>query len=166
MNDWNLDLIAAQKAQEVLTSLQKEDEDKLKQMTEDNDERRNSSKSLRKKIKEEAESVENDTNKAFGVLVENGPYAFFLWLESTKPKKNEQRILRESIIEKAKDLLKKCSLLSRDNNNSEQSYQEIAEEIAPDLHKLILAKSILERYMTYLRYNAKAKAKEYGGEVS
>ncbi|WP_457753985.1 hypothetical protein [Thermococcus sp.] len=91
------------------------------------------------------------TTKALGILIEDGPFAYSIWLESEG--KEPHRIIELISLE----LLKRTNLVSESNKKLRES---ILEEISTSLEKTLLARQLLERMLIYARYRAKALQKE------
>ena len=106
-----------------------------------------------------AESNKNRTKdferiviKALGILIEDGLFAYSIWLE----KENEK-----SIIDSSYKLLKDKLKLVKNNyeNRKEKLRKAILEEISPSIQKTLLARQLLERMLVYARYRAKTLQK-------
>ena len=99
-----------------------------------------------------AKELERTLTKALGILIEDGLFAYAIWLESEDEKE---------IIDKSFELLKdKANLIVRDYGNSKEKLRKaILEEIASDIQKTLLARQLLERMLIYARYRAKALQK-------
>jgi len=98
-----------------------------------------------------AEKLANQTTeqvitKALGVLEEQGLYAYFLLLKSSKE-------VKEIVINECSDFLQKNSLLE---NGSEDIFKKL-QKLAADLDKLLFARDLLRQALVYARYHAKAK---------
>ena len=93
--------------------------------------------------------------KALGVLEEQGLYAYFLFLKSSK----EKEIKKED----KEEIINRCYSLLQDNlslkNNSKDIFEKI-QGLATDLDNLLLARDLLRQALVYARYHAKAKEKE------
>jgi len=100
-----------------------------------------------KKLKE----LETAITNALGVLVEDGPLAFAIFLESRKGKNEPNEY--DKLIELTKDFLKNESIniLKNAGKLSEQLLN-----IATDISQLILTKTLLEKMLIYARYKTKA----------
>ncbi|SNX54960.1 hypothetical protein [Thermoanaerobacterium sp. RBIITD] len=95
---------------------------------------------------------QNDIRKAIGVLREDGVYAMFLWLED-KDKEIKQKLIKLLNKDEIKQyLLNNSESFNKDNFNK---FCEQLKNIAADLDKLLFAKKILERTLTYALYHAK-----------
>jgi len=101
---------------------------------------------------EKAKEFEREITKALGILMEDGLFAYAIWLES---KKKEDDDVYSKIIEKSKELLKdeKLKLTKTDKDDL---IDAILNDISNNLQKTILAKQLLERMLIYARYRAKA----------
>ena len=107
---------------------------------------------------QKATDVENLVTKTLGVLQENGVYACFLYLFSRTQKK-EQAIAGVMVDEMLNILgtLRFNKWNKPAPNNAETVLAHIAEHIAKDIHRLLLAREALERTLIYARYGAKAR---------
>ena len=103
-----------------------------------------------KSIGDAYKELERETNKALGILIEDGPFAYSVWLES----KNEAP--HKSINNQSIGILKDENVSLINNNNLREG---VLNDIASDLNKLILTKKVLERMLIYARYRAKALQK-------
>jgi hypothetical protein len=100
------------------------------------------------KDKEDAKKLETIVTKALGVLIEDGLFAYAIWLESrSKTEKN----YTAKIIEKSLDLIR-----DRVNITSKNSLIDATLEISENIQKTLLARQLLERMLVYARYRAKA----------
>jgi hypothetical protein len=135
----NLDMIAAERAQEVVkrTSAPKKDS---------------------------ASELDNTVTKTLGVLQEDGVYAAFLFLLS-RPAKEAARakIVREEMLE----LLKAIGFAWVGDRpaTAEQVLSYLTSKVTGDagenaLERLMLAKETLEQMLVYARYGAKAWGQE------
>ena len=97
---------------------------------------------------------ERIVTKALGILIEDGPLAYAIWLES------EGNV---DIIDSSFKLLReKAGVVEGDYGNpksSEKLRKAILNEIAIDVKKTLLARQLLERMLIYARYRAKALQK-------
>ncbi len=102
--------------------------------------------------KSRAKEFERIVTKALGILIEDGLFAYAIWLESEK---------ESDIINSSFNLLEGKSGIIRENYNDgiEKLREAILKEIAPDIQKTLLARQILERMLVYARYRAKALQK-------
>jgi len=100
------------------------------------------------KDKEDAKKLETIVTKALGVLIEDGLFAYAIWLErGSKTEKN----YTAKIIEKSLDLIR-----DRVNITSKNSLIDATLEISENIQKTLLARQLLERMLVYARYRAKA----------
>lgn len=90
-----------------------------------------------------AEKEENVVQKALGVLLENGPYAMYLFCKSKK---------YYAVNKCINNLFKEDAIQLGAGNELE----ERLESIADDLETLLFARDLMERTLTYARYHAKA----------
>lgn len=97
-----------------------------------------------------SKELEREINKALGILVEDGPFAYSIWLES------ENKSAHKLMITKSLEILKTgISLTAKDKLRD-----AILTDISSDHNKLFLTKQVLERMLVYARYRAKAIQKE------
>jgi len=106
--------------------------------------------------KDDARKLENLVTKALGVLIEDGLFAYIIWLKSRS--ENEKKYCKK-IIEVSSNLLKdeRVALASKDSDSKD--LQDIVLEISKDIQKTLLARQLLERMLVYARYRAKALQK-------
>ncbi len=99
--------------------------------------------------KNRAKDFERTITKALGILIEDGLFAYAIWLESENEK---------SIIDSSYKLLKDKLKLIKNNYESEKEKlrKAILEEISSSIQKTHLARQLLERMLIYARYRAKA----------
>ncbi len=102
--------------------------------------------------KNRAKDFERIITKALGILIEDGLFAYAIWLESENEK---------SIIDSSYKLLKDKLKLIKNNYESkkEKLRKAILEEISSSIQKTLLARQLLERMLIYARYRAKALQK-------
>ena len=102
--------------------------------------------------KDSAKEFERTVTKALGILIEDGLFAYAIWLESEDEKE---------IIDKSFELLKDKTKLIENNytNNKEKLREATLKEISPSIEKTLLARQLLERMLVYARYRAKAMQK-------
>ncbi len=102
--------------------------------------------------KDSAKEFERTVTKALGILIEDGLFAYAIWLES----EGETEIINKSF----KLLEDKTKLIKNDyTNNKEKLREAILEEISTSIEKTLLARQLLERMLVYARYRAKALQK-------
>ena len=87
---------------------------------------------------------ENIIQKALGVLLENGPYAMYIYCASKKYNDVNNAIQK---------LLTDIQI----NLSSKTGLKEVLTEIADNLDMLLFSKDLIERTLTYARYHAKAE---------
>lgn len=104
------------------------------------------------KDKDDAKKLETTVTKALGVLIEDGLFAYTVWLESQG--KSEEKYATE-ISKKSLDLLRD----SRVNLTKKNMLRDAVLEISENIQKTLLARQLLERMLVYARYRAKARAK-------
>jgi len=97
-----------------------------------------------------AKELEKIVTKALGILIEDGLFAYAIWLES------ENKDPHKVIIESSLGLLKRLKLIKNYQNNLREA---ILNDISPYIEKTLLARQLLERMLVYARYRAKALQK-------
>lgn len=107
---------------------------------------------LAEKFREDdPKKFENIATKALGVLIEDGLFAFAVWLES---RGEEERKYSKHIISASLNLLSEIL-----NVTGRGIISVIKDDISPNLEKMLLARNLLERMLIYTRYRAKALSK-------
>jgi len=101
-------------------------------------------------------SYEREINKALGILIEDGLFAFAIWLESEN--KEPHKVIKETSFHILKN--EHINLIK----NSNDLKNAVLNEISTDLQKLLLARQILERMLIYARYRAKSLNNSNEGE--
>jgi len=96
----------------------------------------------------DAKELERVVTKALGILIEDGAFAYTVWLES------EGGDIHKVISIASVKLLDKASVTSK-----KESLREAILEISKNIQKTLLARQILERMLVYARYRAKALQK-------
>ena len=112
----------------------------------------------KKKLKE----LETVITNALGVLVEDGPFAFAIFLESRKGKNEPNEY--DNLIELTKNFLSDESINLLSSTEKFANLSDLLLKITDDILKLILAKTLLEKMLIYARYKAKAMQREAGEE--
>lgn len=125
----NLDLLAAEAAQTIITETTKPD------------------------IK--ATDVENVITKALGVLQENGVYAALLYLYSRS--NATEKPIAEKTREKLLDLTKALALSVPATKDAKTALKFLTDHVCNDLDRLLLVKQLWEQTLIYARYGAKAR---------
>ena len=105
------------------------------------------------KNKNDAEKLETIVTKALGILIEDGLFAYTIWLES---RGNRERKYAAEILNKSLDLLKDERIKLVNDGKLRDAILGISENI----QKTLLARQLLERMLVYARYRAKALQKE------
>jgi len=96
----------------------------------------------------------NEIDKALGVLVNDGVYAYYVYVKS----KNISDVFLK-LIEDLRNFV--------DNTKEEKEWEDYFQELSKDLNKLLFFRELLEKVLIYARYHAKAnenKTKEKGNE--
>ena len=91
--------------------------------------------------------LERVINKALGILIEDGLFAYAIWLESEG--KDAHKLLELSSLK----LLKDVGVISSEQNNLRDA---TLNKISTSIEKTMLARQLLERMLVYARYRAKA----------
>ena len=146
----NLDLLAAQRAQQVIARTRTTDCNDGFSTT------------------QEAGDVDNLVTKCLGVLQENGIYAAMLYLLS-RTRDKEKRIalvLMDEMLELLEGLgfqgWEKPDIHDPDGRSA-TILEHITRVTGGSLERLLLAKETLEQMLIYARYGAKARNAEGGG---
>lgn len=99
---------------------------------------------------------ENLITKALAVLQEQGVYACVLYLVANG--KENGSVIIPKMLALFRDL--QLSDLSSDNVSEQDALQYVANHLASDLPRLLLAREALEQMLIYARYGAKARGKD------
>ncbi len=101
-------------------------------------------------------TFETEITKALGILVEDGPFAYMIWLKS-----QDKEAHRAMLIQTAR-ILTDLKLIKEINPNSDlkQEIENYFIGLSDDLSKLLFAKTVLEKMLIYARYKAKAMQHE------
>ncbi len=110
------------------------------------------------KHKEDFEKLETIVNKALGILIEDGLFAYAIWLKSRGDK---ERKYTKTIENKSLELLKNKNI---NLTNKNDLMTAILDDISTNIQKTLLARQLLEKMLIYARYRAKALQKS--GEMS
>ncbi len=102
-------------------------------------------------------TFETEITKALGILVEDGPFAYIIWLKS-----QDKEPHRAMLIQTARILqeLKIINLISHEENLKDKIEEAFLDEISSDLTKTLLVKTVIEKMLIYARYKAKAMQHE------
>jgi hypothetical protein len=128
----NLDRIAAQTAQSIITGT--------------------------KNKKCDADNVENLVTKALGVLQENGVYASMLYLYSRSSA--VERPIAEECRSNLLFILSDLNLKLPERPNASIALKFLTDKVCNDLDRLLLVKQLWEQTLIYTRYGAKAWSAE------
>ncbi|GAB6161037.1 hypothetical protein JCM12298_01960 [Desulfothermus naphthae] len=117
-----------------------------------NDNDFNKLKKKDKPLNFDSKSFETEITKALGILVEDGPFAYLIWLKS-----EDKEPHRAMLIQTAR-ILQKLKLMEIDTSDDLKEKIEFSflNEITSDLTKTLFTKTILEKMLIYARYKAKA----------
>ncbi len=101
-------------------------------------------------------NYETEITKALGILVEDGPFAYMIWLKS-----QDKEPRRAMLIQTARILAKLKITENIDvNEDLKKKIEDEFLKLSRDLSILLLAKTILEKMLIYARYKAKAMQHE------
>lgn len=128
----NLDLIAAQTAQAIISSTRTK--------------------------KYDVNNVENLVTKALGVLQENGVYASMLYLYSRT--NVTERPIAEECRSKLLSVMPELGFPELTNRNASTALKFLTDRVCNDLDRLLLVKQLWEQTLIYTRYGAKAWSAE------
>lgn len=141
----NLDMIAAQKAQDIVETTKEKNKP----------------------------DVENLVTKALGVLQEQGVYAGMLYIlsrgsekkENGLVKKNDERIIAEAVRDQLVAILADTGLapfglsFTGDMDDRQKLLKHFAGKVcAAPIHTLVLVKNLFEQTLMYARYSVKARS--------
>ncbi len=112
---------------------------------------------LKIKFEFSASSFETEITKALGILVEDGPFAYMIWLKS-----QDKEPHRAILIQTARILngLKLIEEIKTNENLKEKLEEKFLNDISVELTKTLFVKTILEKMLIYARYKAKAMQHE------
>lgn len=107
-------------------------------------------------VKEEGSTKEliRNIDKALGVLVNDGVYAYYVFCKSQSGKmgaKMKQIYIRD-IVDQFEDIIE----LENVSHSGNDKYASFFLQLSGDIHKLLFFKDILERTLVYARYHGKA----------
>ena len=101
----------------------------------------------------DSKSFETEITKALGILVEDGPFAYFIWLKSQDKEPHRAMLIQTARILMALNLI---SDIPPDKDLKKGLENAFLEKISTDLTKTLFVKTILEKMLIYARYKAKA----------
>jgi len=101
-------------------------------------------------------NFETEITKALGILVEDGPFAYMIWLKSQDKEPHRAMLIQTARILAALKVIKKIET----NKNLKKKIEEAFLKLSEELSKLLFAKTILEKMLIYARYKAKAMENE------
>jgi len=114
---------------------------------------------------------QNVVDKALGILVNDGLYAMWLFIEEkgekkgslsdnpqreTDKSKNKNKTKPKEFCEKIKRLLNEVKLISSCDCSKFEDREKCFKQLTEDLNKLLLARQILEKLLIYVRHQYKA----------
>ena len=100
---------------------------------------------------------ETEITKALGIIVEDGPFAYFIWLKSQDREPHQAMLIQTARILQELNLINK---IPANENLKEKLEDAFLEEISEDLTKTLFVKTIIEKMLIYARYKAKAMQHE------
>jgi len=101
----------------------------------------------------EKNKIMSMVNRALGVLMEDGLYAFALYTKSEMGNNRAEELTAKYLYEKTHALLKDRDISLITNTDY---LLAIRGELGNSVDKLLLAKELVERTLVYARYHAKA----------
>ncbi len=105
----------------------------------------------KEKLSFSPETFETEITKAISILVEDGPFAYIIWLKS-----QDKEPHRTMLIQTAR-LLNHLHLVGINTNDDlKAKTEEEFLNIAEDITKTLFIKTVIERMLIYARYKAKA----------
>jgi len=104
------------------------------------------------------DTFETEITKALGILIEDGPFAYLIWLKSQDKEPHQAMLIQTA------RLLAQVKMIEIDKTKDvkEELENKFLNEIGSDLNKLILTKTLLEKMLIYARYKTKAMQYERG----
>jgi len=97
----------------------------------------------------DAKEIERIITKSLGILIEDGLFAYAIWLESEN--KDPHKVITVSSLK----ILTDTNLIS----NKKSNLRDAMLEISSSIQKTLLTRQLLERMLIYARYRAKALQK-------
>ena len=100
---------------------------------------------------------ETEITKALGIIVEDGPFAYIIWLKS-----QDREPHRAMLIQTAR-ILERLNIINQikpDKNLKDHIENAFLNEISSDLKKTLFVKTVIEKMLIYSRYKAKAMQHE------
>jgi len=105
---------------------------------------------FKEKSEKEKKELEGIITKVLGILIEDGLFAYAIWLES------ENKEPHKAIISSSLKLLKDIDLIPDNQNDLRNA---ILKNISDSVQKTLLARQVLEKMLVYAKYRAKALQK-------
>jgi len=104
------------------------------------------------------DTFETEITKALGILIEDGPFAYLIWLKSQDKEPHQAMLIQTA------RLLAQVKMIEIDKTKDvkEELENKFLNEIGSDLNKLILTKTLFEKMLIYARYKTKAMQYERG----
>jgi len=114
---------------------------------------------------------QNVVDKALGILVNDGLYAMWLFIEEkgekkenlsdnpqseTDKSKNKNKTKPKGFCEKIERLLNEVRLINSCDCSKFENREKCFKQLTKDLNKLLLARQILEKLLIYVRHQYKA----------
>jgi hypothetical protein len=96
-------------------------------------------------------------DRALGVLVNDGVYAYYVFCRSQKESKTKEIFIKK-VIEKINEMddFKNYFSNNQIQTNNNKHIETFFQSLSSDLHKLLFFRDILEQALIYARYHAKA----------
>jgi len=101
-------------------------------------------------------NFETEITKALGILVEDGPFAYMIWLKSQDREPHIAMLIQTARILAELKVIDKIETSKNLKEEIEKGFLNLSE----DLSKLLFVKTILEKMLIYARYKAKAMENE------
>ena len=104
-------------------------------------------KAINEKTKKEKSKYKNEVDKALGVLVNDGVYAYYVYVK--------YKGVDDILLEKLEPLLQFVKV--EENEVQENTLnEEYLEKLSKDLNNLLFFRDLVERVLVYVRYHLKA----------
>ena len=104
-------------------------------------------KAINEKPKKDKSKYKNEVDKALGVLVNDGVYAYYVYVK--------YKGVDDILLEKLEPLLQFVKV--EENEGQENALnEEYLEKLSKDLNNLLFFRDLVERVLVYVRYHLKA----------
>ena len=114
-------------------------------------------KNFNEKFDFSASNFETEITKALGILVEDGPFAYMIWLKSQDKEPHRAMLIQTARVLKELNLIRE---IEPTENLKEKLENIFLGDISSGLTKILFVKTILEKMLIYARYKAKAMQHE------